>query len=266
MKSPSLRWGILLLAVVSGTAFAGPPKERSAGELLRQLHDSDASTRQWAALGLSKPALATDAVIQALLGALRDPEPVVRSAARFALREDGPQAAAALKAYDAARLKQWERSLSEPGYEDRQNLLVTFARGACQQGPGWGDAHLASCPAYELRFHGDGTLLYKGYTDVKTPGVKTDLLSDEAVKELLAAFERAGFLAMNDAYTDCPAAERRAVGDIVSCLRPTVTITLRLNGEEESVRHYTGDPSAPKALLELEDAVDRILGSKRWTQ
>lgn len=163
----------------------------------------------------------------------------------------------------AAGLERLIPKLTDPGYEDRQTLLITFSRSACSTERVY---VMPRCPAYEIRLHGDGLILYKGYTGVKTQGAKTDLIPDESIKKLLLEFKRSGFLAMKDAYETAPEAERRVSGDVVAFTRPSVSIGLRLDGAEKTVRHYTGDKSAPKALLKLEEAIDAILDTVRWTK
>ena len=163
----------------------------------------------------------------------------------------------------AAGLEHLDAKLTDPGYEERQTLLVTFTRSACSTERMFVPAR---CPAYEIRLHGDGLMLYKGYTGVKTQATKTDLIPDESIKKLLLEFKRSGFLAMKDAYEAAPEAEKRVSGDVVAFTRPYVTVGLRLDGAVKTVRHYTGDKSAPKSLLKLEEAIDSILDTGRWTK
>lgn len=163
----------------------------------------------------------------------------------------------------AAGLERLDAKLSDPGYEDRQSLLITFSRSACSTE---GVYVIVRCPAYEIRLHGDGLMLYKGYTGVKTQATRTDLIPDESIKKLLLEFKRSGFLAMKDGYEKAPDAERTVSGDVVAFMRPSVTIGLRLDGAQKTVHHYTGDKSAPKSLLKLEEAIDAILDTARWTK
>ena len=163
----------------------------------------------------------------------------------------------------ATGLERLNAKLTDPGYEDRQSLLITFSRSACSTERVY---VIPRCPAYEIRLHGDGLMLYKGYTGVKTRATRTDLIADESIRKLLLEFKRSGFLAMKNGYETAPEAERRVSGDVVAFTRPSVTIGLRLDGAEKTVRHYTGDKSAPAALLKLEEAIDAILDTGRWTK
>lgn len=163
----------------------------------------------------------------------------------------------------AAGLERLDSKLADPGYEERQTLLVTFSRSDCSTE---GMYVPRRCPAYEIRLHGDGLILYKGYTGVKTQATKTDLVPDESIQKLLLEFKRSGFLAMKDGYETAPADERRVSGDVVSFTRPSIVVGLRLDGAVKTVRHYTGDKSAPQALLKLEETIDAILDTARWTK
>ncbi len=159
--------------------------------------------------------------------------------------------------------KRLAAGLAEYGYEERQTLLITFNRTDCSTER----VHVPPpCPDYEVRLHGDGLLLYRGYRGVKVAETRTELVPDETVVKLLARFKDSGFLSMKDEYGDAPKDEIRISGDVVTNTRPWVKIGLRMNGEEKRVRHYTGDKSAPKALLELEAAIDAILRTDRWTK
>jgi len=125
---------------------------------------------------------------------------------------------------------------------------------------------MRDCPDYEVRLHGDGTLLYQGWRGVKTPGDKLEFVKYETLGQLLAEFKKASFFNLNDSFEAAPADQRIATGDVVGYTRPTVRLTLILDGERKAVNHYLGDKSAPQALTDLEEAVDRILGTDRWTR
>lgn len=152
--------------------------------------------------------------------------------------------------------------LSDPGYEERQSFLLTFERTGCDA---FETFIPASCPAYSLRLHGDGLLLYEGYTGVATRGEKVQRVPDAKVVAVMKALADAGLPALKDAYEAAPKEETRWHGDQVSHTRPWVKLGMRLAGYEKRVRHYTGDKSAPRALLALEKAIDELLDTKRWT-
>ncbi len=152
--------------------------------------------------------------------------------------------------------------LRDPGYEERQTFLLTFERTACDTVEVYVPLR---CPAYTLRLHGDGMLLYRGHTGVATKEDRLELVSDAKVVAVMKALADAGYPALKDGYEAAPPDETRWYGDVVVNTRPWVKLGVRLSGYEKNVRHYSGDKNAPKALLALEKALDDLLDTKRWT-
>ena len=110
-----------------------------------------------------------------------------------------------------------------------------------------------TCPIYSLKIAGDGTVIYEGKEFVKFKGVQRSSISSEEVAELLDSFNKAGFLRLKDRY-DAP--------DILDL--PSAVTTLNIRGQIKSVFHHHGDRSAPKALRDLEEKIDRIANSQQW--
>ena len=259
-----------MLAVAIGmlaATGAAAARDKPVGVLLSELQAVDPATRQWAALGLGHAAPGVDigAVVQALLGALGDPQPAVRSAARYALEQLGPVARAALREAERHRRRRLEAALAAPGFEDRQTLLVTLSRSGCDAGSDRFGA-TAPCPDYEVRLHGDGALLYRGGAGATPEGLRMGVMADSELEALLREFLKAGFLTMKDDYEQCPADDCRPVGDVLVRRKPTVTITLRIAGEEKTVSHYLGDQDAPASLADLEVAIGRLLAVRHWME
>lgn len=244
-------------------AASGDPA-KPVEQLIADLRDPDVQTPQFAALGLGTPDAATEAAIEALLGALRDGDGAVRTAARYALAQAGPKAAAALNAYDAQRLARLSATLADPGFEDLQGAVIELKRSECgeDEGHGW----IKPCPTYSVRLHGDGAVLYEGFRNVKTHGKQTGLATFEELRRLLAEFGSSGFLTMPDAYEQGAETELRMLGDIASYPRPFITTTLTIDGDTKTVRRYAGDAGAPTALRELEATIDRVAATPRWVE
>jgi hypothetical protein len=59
---------------------------------------------------------------------------------------------------------------------------------------------------------------------------------------------------MNDAYTQVSITDA-----------PSTVIYVATDGKKKQVRHYLGDFKAPKALETLENRIDEVSGSNRWT-
>ncbi|MCA9662551.1 MAG: hypothetical protein KC486_29695 [Myxococcales bacterium] len=122
-------------------------------------------------------------------------------------------------------------------------LLLLFERRGCY----------GFCPAYWIRVAEDGGVLYYGEHFVAASGPRRGQLDPAALAELRGAVAAAGFSGLAERYT------RPRYRDL-----PVIVTTYREGGREKSVVHHLGDVTAPAALLELEEAIDRIVGSEAW--
>jgi hypothetical protein len=113
-----------------------------------------------------------------------------------------------------------------------------------------------SGPVYKLTVSGTGEVEYFGEAHVLRVGAHRWKISGRRLQRLAAAFERASYSRLEDAYTD------REFPGAPSC----VTSVEYEDGSSRSVDHYHGDPAAPVALTELEDEIDRIVGVERYTE
>jgi hypothetical protein len=74
------------------------------------------------------------------------------------------------------------------------------------------------------------------------------------VKSLVEEIERSGFYSLNDAYTQVGITDA-----------PSAVLYVATDGKKKQVRHYLGDFKAPKILQALENRVDELAGTGRWT-
>jgi hypothetical protein len=118
-------------------------------------------------------------------------------------------------------------------------VVITLERTACY----------GTCPDYTLRVTGDGAVTYEGRRFVRLVGKATAKISPEAVRALVAEFERMHYFDLEDKYT----------GGITDL--PTTTTSIRIGSRFKQVVDYYG---APPALRELEARIDEVAGSKRW--
>jgi hypothetical protein len=123
---------------------------------------------------------------------------------------------------------------------------ITLQRTPCQ-GP---------YPAYEVTVRGTGEVEYFGEAHVDKAGAHRWKISRRRLQRLAEAFERAGYSRLADRYTS------REFTDAPGCL----TSIEYEDGSSKSIDHYHGDPTAPDALTELEDEIDRIVGVERYTE
>jgi hypothetical protein len=112
------------------------------------------------------------------------------------------------------------------------------------------------CPVYEVTVFGTGEVAYFGEAHVDQAGAHRWRISRRRLDRLAEAFKRAGYFRLEDNYTS------REFTDAPGCL---TSIEFE-DGSSKSIDHYHGDPTAPDALTELEDEIDRIIGVDRYTE
>lgn len=131
------------------------------------------------------------------------------------------------------------------GVRDTASVEVTLSHTPC----------FGRCPTFTVRVRGDGTVRFTGHEFVDSLAPADVRLTPAQVADILAAFERVDFRAL-----DGLSAQRcAAVTD-----SPSVITTLAFDGQTKQVDHYLGCDRAPEALMQLEAAIDSIAGVARW--
>ncbi len=109
------------------------------------------------------------------------------------------------------------------------------------------------CPAYSIEIHADGTAIYTGKDYVSVPGERREHLSTQQVEELVEAFRKANYFSLKHKYV-------ASVTD-----HPTYKTSFEVNGVKKSVVDYDGQRAGmPKAVTELEETIDRVVGTAKW--
>jgi hypothetical protein len=126
----------------------------------------------------------------------------------------------------------------------RPEPLATLERTRC----------FGTCPVYKVTIFRDGTVEYVGRQYVKVRGRATGHLSAEQLVQLRTLFQQSGYLQLGDSY------ERVDVTDQPSAY----TSYSPAPGRTKTVRHYLGDRSAPRALTDVEEGIDRIVNIEQW--
>jgi hypothetical protein len=129
------------------------------------------------------------------------------------------------------------------------DVTITLERTTC----------FGTCPAYSLTIEGDGKVTYEGKDFVRVKGVQHSKLDEAAVEKLVQAFLDVHYFDLLDDYETFKGpdgVERTEPGDA-----PTFYTSLRIADRSKKIKDHLG---APKALSELEDKIDAIVGSKRW--
>jgi len=130
------------------------------------------------------------------------------------------------------------------GPSGRHEPLATLERTPC----------FGFCPVYKVTIFRDGIVEYEGVRFVKTVGTATGRISARRLARVRALFERNGYFQFADSY------QNYSVTDLPSA----ITSYSPGGGRFKTVNHYLGDRSAPRALTEIEDGIDRIVDIEQW--
>ena len=126
---------------------------------------------------------------------------------------------------------------------DYAHLVIKLQRGPC----------FGTCPIYKLTIKGNGDVTFEGGKYVKNAGEVHDKISREKIDLLLHEFKAVDYFSLKDNYT------KVGVTDL-----PYVFTSITINGKSKEIAHYHGDSSAPKALSDLENKIDEIVGTDKW--
>ncbi len=110
------------------------------------------------------------------------------------------------------------------------------------------------CPDYTVTIESDGDVIYVGRNFVGVTGEQRDHISPEAARALFDMAHAADFYALRDVY-------RANITDL-----PTFTVTLTEGDRTKRVVDYAGESvGMPRAVRDLEEAIDRAANTARWT-
>lgn len=127
-----------------------------------------------------------------------------------------------------------------------EDLNIGLERSACY----------GTCPVYALTVKADGAVTFVGMQFTQTMGEAKGEIDKAKVSALIQEFNKANFFALENSYTP-----RNGLN--CSTDSPSVTTTLKINGNTKEVAHYLGCP-APRELDDLDRKIDEIVGTQRW--
>jgi hypothetical protein len=119
------------------------------------------------------------------------------------------------------------------------------------------------CPVYSLTIYADGKVLYVGGEGVKRKGEVESRISQERLKELIAAFKKINYFDLEDRYVsrskDCPSWATDTASAITS---------LTLNGKTKTVNHYYGCSGSEVVakLTWLEEKINDAVNVNQWIE
>lgn len=135
--------------------------------------------------------------------------------------------------------------------DSASDTLIVLQRGACEQ----------RCAVYRLVIFADGTVIYEGRYFVRRAGLVKSSIPPEALEKLANDLDSAGFFQLADNYgygnkDQCQSFESGEPGAI---------LTLSYHGHSKTVLHNHGcTGSVPSRLTDLEDKIDRAVGTAKW--
>ncbi len=107
---------------------------------------------------------------------------------------------------------------------------------------------------YTIAVFGDGTALYKGISNMAFMGRHRGSVPPGNVAELVRLFEQADYYSLRDEYS-------------VHADSLSQTTSIEIDGRRKQVENTSGlEVGMPLAVERLEQAIDRLSGSERWTQ
>ena len=106
---------------------------------------------------------------------------------------------------------------------------------------------------YVVTATSQGAITFEGERFVGHTGSHRGTADANTVAKLRGAIAASDFFALADCYCE------RKVTDM-----PSVIVTVEMGGQKKTVKHYTGDRSAPAQLIALQEQIDLLAGSKRW--
>ena len=129
-----------------------------------------------------------------------------------------------------------------------KDVVITMERGSC----------FGFCAVYKLTVYGNGKVVYKGIEYVKSPGVHTETISQDKIKQLVDGFNGIDYLSLKDKYSGI----EDKFGNIETITDGQTTVTsLTSGGKTKTVEEYYG---APDELVYLEDKIDELTNSRQW--
>jgi hypothetical protein len=124
-------------------------------------------------------------------------------------------------------------------------VVITPVRRACN----------GTCPVYKPTLYGNGRSAYEGETFVRVIGRKTFTISETRIRMLISFIDGIGFLSLKESY------EEGVIPDMA-----TAVTSITINAKTKSVRHFYGDPNAPKELTRLEHMIDKTVNPHQWVK
>ena len=117
-----------------------------------------------------------------------------------------------------------------------------------------------SCPVYRVTITRGGVVRFVGTRFVAHPGADSAQIESAAVDSLLAELARGGFYEFDEQYVSGAPACGLYATDL-----PSAITSVDDGSRSKQVKHDRGCSDAPQALAALENRIDEVAGTSRWT-
>jgi hypothetical protein len=143
-------------------------------------------------------------------------------------------------------LEQWATPrVSFPHINEWKSLRMGLERWSCD-GP---------CFLYSVEVRNDGRVEFNGGPGMLTPGRHRGQISEQAVRDLVAAFRTADYFSLKDGYT-YPITDNEKF-----------RTWIEFDGRRKSVTDYVGIlVGLPEVVKQLEGSFDDIAGTEKWVK
>jgi hypothetical protein len=128
--------------------------------------------------------------------------------------------------------------------------VITLERTPC----------LGSCPVYRVTISSSGLVRYQGKRFVADSGADSANISAEAVANLVGELRLGGYFDFDDKYV----AGASGCGPYATDLPSAITSVDDGHGSKR-IEHDHGCSEAPRGLASLENKIDQVAGTGRWT-
>jgi len=131
--------------------------------------------------------------------------------------------------------------------------LITLERSVC----------FGTCPVYKVTIASDGAVTFEGRQFTRTKGIAKGQISAQDFRRLVAEFQRIEYFSLPDNYAPGTPVCPQMITDM-----PSANTSLRFNGKAKSVSHYhgCGNSGALAKLTALENKIDEVAGTEKWTK
>jgi len=135
--------------------------------------------------------------------------------------------------------------------ESAPDTLITLQRGACEH----------RCAVYRLVIFADGTVIYEGQYFVRRAGLIKSGISPEVLAKLVKDLDAGGFFQLETNY----GYGNSGHCDSMESDGPLAILSVSNQGRSKTVLHsHRCVGAVPNRLTELEDKVDRAVGTVKW--